>query len=269
MNRLRYVLPLAVLLTFATVAMSATVPALTPAEKQQLASTVDGPGFDQAGLYALLENVAKWHPANNPTAHRLDFDALLKHPAAHRGQLVRIRGQYAGQSKRILLARSGSWGNAVTRWGILTNRAKDRVVIVAFVDPHDQIKPPRTGQRVTVVGRFYKLWQTTNLNHKPAHFLVFVARSPRIDKTVFQHSAAAVIVGMVILILFIVFIFLIAYLRRDRPTARHARARDSASHRDRDTLEDSGEADPAQPLPDDPAKALDELARRHEPHDES
>ena len=269
---LRY-LPI-VLLIFAVSALGqssspATVPSLTVAQKQQLASTVDGPAFDQAGLYPLLTNVAQWHRDNLPAGTPLNFGVLLKNPAAHRGQITRIQGQYAGQSTRILLARSGPWGNAITRWGILTNRVKNQVVLVAFVDPHDQIKPPRSGRPVTVVGRFYEIWHTTDLNHNPAQFLIFVARSPMVEQGAAQQSVTATTIGLVVVVLAVIFVFLLRYLRRQRPISARQRWRDSAQRRDRDTLDESQDAADQPPLPEDPAEALEELTRRHKEKNES
>lgn len=258
------------------IALLAAAPPLTEAQRAQLADTADRTRtIDEGALYALLPNVLAW-AADDEIAARLnvDYQALLNDPeasAARRGEVVLVSGAFYGRSHRFTLQRAGLWGEAVTMWVLALDDQLQRMAVVLLVDPEGDWheNPPRRGQRVEVPARFYKIWRQRDNNQRLTDYLVFVGRHPELPRGSTGSSTGDV--GLVgfggpLLLAIGVAAALVVLLRRragrlslqPRPLSRQA----ALHEREPVTPNEQAEADEGEPLPDDPAAALDELSRR-------
>ena len=145
------------------------VPPMDAGQRAQLETASEAVGPDEAGLYALLANVAEWEGGEGGEEARRhggtearsgevgeggegglpagvarpDWGALLAEPAAFRGDVFLVEGRYAGRQRRVELVRPGVWGGAVTEWGVVVDGASgggeasggEIVAVVYFVDP--------------------------------------------------------------------------------------------------------------------------------------
>lgn len=246
----------------------AGVPPLTDAQSAQLSTAADDSArLDEGALYPLLQNVLTWEPGDKSGgeagARVPDYDALLADPASMRGELFLIEGRFAGRARRFKLMRSGAWGEALTEWVLLVRDDPQEVAVVYFVDPDGSMKAPRSGTRVQVVGRFYKVWADTDQHGKPARYLTFVARSASLT-TAETPSPVFIILPTLAVILALAVVFIL--LRR---AGRVAQRRARSIHHKPELHDDamlSGSADTSvgEPLPDDPAEALRQMAKRRD-----
>ncbi|MFG0335572.1 MAG: hypothetical protein ACF8TS_19615, partial [Maioricimonas sp. JB049] len=170
---------MAYLLASILLTLGTAVAPLAELERAQLETATDRAGqLDEGALYPLLRDVLTWPADVRAGAQWPDYAALLADPAAYRGQAFFIEGNFAGRQRRFGLARSGPWGDALAEWVVKVGPGENDVAVVYFVDPDAAIAKPRLGQRVQVVGRFYKVWADRDLNNQPTEFLTFVARWP-------------------------------------------------------------------------------------------
>lgn len=240
---------------------AAAIPPLTDAQQQQLASAQDGVHPDEGALYALLQNVMTWGAGDGSQAALPNYDALLAEPAAHRGEVFEVEGEFAGRSRRFWLSRRGPWGAALTEWVVRVRREPEQVAVVLLIDPDDSLPSPRLGQRVRIAARFYKVWGDRDLEGRPTAFLTFVARSAQVEPSRRSDAGVtptgAVLAG--VLMLAVVWLLLRARrwwalgdagrARRDVEATRAAARSPAPLHND---------------LPADPAQALEELMRRRQ-----
>jgi len=256
------------------VGLLAAAPPLTEAQRRQLDTATDAsPRLDEGALYPLLRNALQWDDASNPEAGARipDYAALRESPAAQRGEVFLIEGVYQGGGE-FNLHRSGPWGDALRWWVIKHGKTADDVAVVYFVTPSDGgagdggegLPAVRRGAKVRVPARFYKVWRDVDQNEQRTDFLTFVARRPR----VVASSPVSPSLGLPEMLLLVVILaggvaVLIWRSKglsfKPRPLPRQA-ARAAAA-----AAEEQGElGDENDPLPEDPALALDELSRRHE-----
>ena len=267
------------------------IPPLDAGQRTQLETASEAAGPDEAGLYALLANVAKWEIGRDKGTEgrrdeggegglpagvaRPDWGALLAEPGAFRGDLFLVEGRYAGRQRRVELVRPGVWGGAVTEWGVVVDGTSgggeasggEVVAVVYFVDPMGEMVPPAGGEgaRVRTVGRFYKVWTDRDAAGAERRYPVFVARSAEVVQGgagggLPGGSGAATAVFAAVLVLAAV-LFMVKRMGRQRrgvasrrPGLSHRAERDDPQH---DEVED--ESEDVQPLPADPAEALERL----------
>jgi len=231
------------------------VPPLTEGQRARLDTAIDDSArLDESGLYPLLENALTWADHDEAGARVPDYAALLDNPTASRGELFLIEGKFAGRARRYPLVRTGDWGDSLTEWVLLVRDDPEQVAVVYFVDPDGELTPPRTGWRVRVLARFYKVWADRDMDGKPTRYLTFVARSPSGVAAAGGGSpiGAALPMFAAIVALAVAYV-LVRRLRRPSPTRLR-----SVRHR-------PGSADDAM-LSRDPAEALRRLAeQRDEP----
>ena len=246
-------------------------------ERRQLETAADGSRrFDEGALYPLLRNTLEWDRDRHAIGARIpDYDALREHPDAHRGQLMLIEGSYQG-SGPFHLTRSGPWGKTLTWWVIKHGPTPDDVAVVYLIDPAGELPEPRRGAEVRVVARFYKIWRDIDdPTGEPTDFLTFVGRYPQITGTTGVTGVALLPPGLapMLLVLVLAVAALIYVLRRSwnlslqpRPLpSRHAHAAHTTTDAvPPDKADEPGDDLPEPPLPDDPADALTDLARRRE-----
>lgn len=161
-----------------TAAITAIAP-LTGPQRTQLATATDHTAqIDEAALYPLLNNALTWEPGDEAGATIPDYNALRADPAAHRGALFLIEGDFAGgpQIKIGPLSRRGLWDDSLEQWVIVTDRAADEVAVVYLTDPPPQ---PLAGTPIRVVARFYKILDDFDRSNppKPTQYLTFIGRS--------------------------------------------------------------------------------------------
>lgn len=244
------------------------VPPLTEPQRMQLETAQDSEAFDTAALYPLLDNALTWTPGDEAGAMIPDPKAILESPEKFRGQLFLLEGDYAGRARTEgdtlpRLARPGAWSKKLQEWVLVTDRKRDEVVVVYLVAP--PAAPPRAGSPVRVVGRFYKVWHSTDLANNPQAYLTFVGHTATFTPAGGIGSGSSVpvlpIVGAIVL-LGVVFLFI-----RARKVSMQVKPLGTRIRREaRKRAEEAGEvpfpdeADPS--LPKDPTEALAELERR-------
>lgn len=269
---------MAYLLASILLTLGAAVAPLAELERAQLETATDRTGrLDEGALYPLLRDVLTWAADVRAGALLPDYDALLAEPATYRGQAFFIEGDFAGRPRRFGLARSGPWGDALTEWVLKVGPHEDDVAVVYFVDPDATLAKPRLGQRVQVVGRFYKVWADRDMNNQPAEYLTFIARWPSFpggpDATA-PSTGRGQVLFLLVLLAGVVW-FMVRRLRKmslkPRPLGgRLHRAGDEDAHTREHHIADADEpaqADDQPALPKDPADALDALARKREQGD--
>lgn len=257
----------------------AAIPPLGEADLVQLRQgTSDGPApVNAPGLFPLLRNAQMWKPGDEAGAAIPDYQALLDKPEGHRGELYLVEGVFGGvpRGESLLvgpLAQPGPWDGKLERWGVVTDKAAERVALVYLVNPP---VTPAPGAAVRVPARFYKVWIGKNRTGQAYAYPVFVGHSAQViasgpgamtPVSSLGLSPMRVLAGLV-LVLLVAFIVLRKRLgmmaSQPRPLssrrARDAQGRAPAASAAGD-LDD--EEDPGPPLPKDPADALRELERR-------
>ena len=121
----------------------ADLPALTEAQRVQLATADPRRAPDEPAWYGLLGNVASWDGAalagvreqleaewaagRSGVAGQVDGagmgargwrERLDAEASAWRGRLVWVQGRYVGRVRRGGVLRAGPWGEALTEWGV-------------------------------------------------------------------------------------------------------------------------------------------------------
>lgn len=241
----------------------AAPPPLTDAQRAQLDSATDfGPANDEAALYPLLENALLWTPGDESGAAVPDYAALLADPAAYRGDLFLLEGDFAGRPRRLPLARPGDWGDEVTEWVLRVREDPDEVAVVYFVDPGGQLQAPPRGTPVRTAARFYKVWSDRDLANQPTPFLLFVARDPTVAAAAPASQGLGLGAWAVVLVALAAAFYImrryVVSLRQPKPLATRRQAEPSS-----DTSQ-ADEQDSPESLPDDPADALDALTRHRD-----
>jgi hypothetical protein len=266
-----------------------TLPALSEAERKQLAVAVDFTDeIDRGPLYPLLNNAVLWKDRPLPAAPLITHgDPIIGAPGEYRGLPLRAEGTLV-RRQEFKSTRGGAW-QQLEQWVIeITPKTKDKPgesVIFYLVDPPAELK---VGDKVRVVGRFYKVWRTYQAKgevNEPFNFVVLVGSTAEpIDRLTVTAvsgtggggaSVSSQIVRMALgaaLVLGFGFYLIRRYARRigmpgggvsgglqaileKRRLEREAAAKDRAAG-------NGDDAEPDIPLPSDPAEALLEMERR-------
>ena len=176
-----------------TLFVALTVTPLDDAQRAQLSTAGDfDEQFDQGALYPLLHNAATWQPGDEAGAQVPDYASIMQRPADARGGLFLIEGQFAGvpDGQTVAygpLARPGPWDGKLQWWGVVVEQWSPGVdqpagdddnpqaVIAYLVNPPTAADdPPRAGDRVRLVARFYKVWRDVDQNDQTRDYLTFV-----------------------------------------------------------------------------------------------
>lgn len=244
-----------------TIAMAGVTP-LTADQQAGLAVNDPADELEGPALYPLLDNVLAWEPgqADITGVAGPDYDALSAAPVVGRGGVYLVEGRFAGRARRFELSKTGRWGGALTEWVLIVRDDPQRVAVVYFVDPGQELETPRVGGSVRVPARFYKVWTDTDQDGRPTEYLTFIARSPlpvaAARSTARLGSALPLLLGVLILALVYVFV-----LRLSRSPGRQPRQAPETAKSTGDAML-SGLPDTA--LTDDPAEALEKLADRQQ-----
>ncbi len=257
-------------------AESAAIPALTEAQVIQLDTAADGLRPDEPAWTGLLSSVATWDPAEAvrgfvPGAAVPDYGKLLAEPGAYRGALLVIEGRYAGRQRETRTQRAGPWGESLKEWGVVVRPEPDEsgdesgdefVAVVYLVDPEGRITPPREGQTVRVLSRFYKTWTDVDADGVPRIYPVFVGRSATVVESAGSTGRGSIVVvgGVVVMAGLLGLVMLARKRRAGRPSKRERvleRLRGAADEEGEETVSRSVNRE----LPDDPAAALAQLER--------
>ncbi|MEM1354631.1 MAG: hypothetical protein AAGC44_10855 [Planctomycetota bacterium] len=281
---------LTALMTVLVLGHAAAAPPLTETQRQNLrdyATDHDEHIDGSVALYVLLKNANAddWLPddfageGGAATAPAPDYGVLRDRPAEARGNVFLIEGTFEQQVRFPVgerpLQRAGNpdWGDRVTRWAIRTDQDdEESTVIVMFNDPEAGIKPPQVGTKVRVAARFYKVWATTDDSGEPFAFPVFVGGAREVVATSPRLSVGGgkPVQGIVIaLIIACIAGYFVSRHLMNRKAVTGAGGRTQAyleqRRRDRDHDEqDAGEQDVPDPLPEDPAEAMEVLRQRHD-----
>lgn len=255
------------------VSMAWAVPALTPAQEEQIKTANDSvPGTDDPALYPLMENALSWQNGDEVGAMVPDLAAIAKSPAEFRGKLFLIEGQFAGRARLEgdtlqSRARPGAWTGKLQEWVIYTNLEKEESVVVYLVDPPVPVsKKPQPGTPTRLVARFYKANPDKDLKGNPTVFLTFVAKSATFttpETGTGMSSSALQAIGVIAVLGVVYMIF------RIRKAIKGAKKSEFSLHKD-ETHEERekrlaamrAEEAGAPPLPSNPVDALAELERR-------
>jgi hypothetical protein len=262
-------MPAPVLLLLLSLALSAAAPDLAPEQRQQLETATDGSKLlDEAALYPLLQNAIWWTAGDEEGATKPDLAALLKDPAGGRGRLFILEGRLARLPLLVpKLARQGPWDGKLQQYALLVSTKPDTTVLVYLVDAPPVAKSPRIGETVRVVGRFYKVWKSPNLEGQDALYLTFVGKSGRVIAPSSAPGGLGAAGGLLndwrvaALGLALLLMAVYAVFRRTIQKLQHQSAL-RAQQREEAREEEKEPADTGPPLPEDPAEALKELERR-------
>ncbi|MEM1446940.1 MAG: hypothetical protein AAGF84_12855 [Planctomycetota bacterium] len=236
------------------------IPDLTEAQQVQLDTADDTRPPDEPAWTGLLANVASWNPVEAvrddvPGSTVPDYAKLSAEPDAYRGDLFVIKGAYAGRQREVSTVRRGPWGDSLVEWGVGVD--SDTVAMVYFVSPEGEMTPPREGQAVRLVARFYKLWVDVDADGVERTYPVFVGRSAAVvGQDTGGRVGATVLVGGIVMLAGVLFLVMMLRARLGGQASR----REKVQSRLRDEAESWAEdADHSEPLPDDPAEALERL----------
>lgn len=240
----------AMLLLLSFTATASALPPLTEGQHLRLETAHDGRDHREEAFYALVENVREWTGDIGDVPVRLqpNIEALLESPPAYRGDLFRLEGRI--HQRTTLDTDAGP----VTEWFV---RMEDGRPIVVYVAEPGDAAAFRDGDQITIIARFYKRLRFTARDGEERDYVAFVGSHPQ---RIGIAAAPANDVGLVLiplLILLVLFLVLMAWVRRGKAASRQHRPRPW-------TEEELAELDAAGPLPDDPAEALEELKRRAE-----
>lgn len=251
------------------------VPELTEAQRVQLDTAEDGYLPDEPAWTGLLTNVAAWDPGEAavgyvPGAAVPDYGKIVAEPGEHRGGLFVVEGRYAGRQRVMKTQRAGAWGDSLVEWGVVIpankpeasagDASSEVVAVVYLVEPQGGIDPPREGQAVRILTRFYKLWTDVDAEGVERTYPVFVGRSASvIDGGTVTGRGGGVVVGGVVVLGGLLFLVLLAKARSGAKASRRERVLERLRH---ETDEDPPADDDADGLPDDPAAALARLEQR-------
>ncbi len=261
-----------------TLFVALTVTPLDDAQRAQLSTAGDfDEQFDQGALYPLLHNAATWQPGDEAGAQVPDYASIMQRPADARGGLFLIEGQFAGvpDGQTVAygpLARPGPWDGKLQWWGVVVEQWSPGVdqpagdddnpqaVIAYLVNPPTAADdPPRAGDRVRLVARFYKVWRDVDQNDQTRDYLTFVGHFATVPggsgSTAPVDQSSSILPGMPALLGVIILLAVgwVALRMAARKAPRHAPPQ--RDHRDPVT----DERDP--PLPSDAAEALDAMSR--------
>lgn len=230
--------------------LSLGVPPLTDLQKDILAIEEDPALLAGPTLTPLLENVSTWEDALDETVTRApDYPALYEDSQRYRGEAFVIEGRFAGRARRIDLQHVGEWGDALTEWVLIVNDDPEEVAVVFLVDILADKPTPRVGAHVKTVGRFYKVWHDRDQNGRPADYLTFVAGPVDVDGG-WQRQGPSPAIPILLLTLGLAAVYILIRIHTRRYTHKSPQ---------QVMLSDQ----PADPLPGDPAEALQRLADRH------
>ncbi len=154
------------------------IPPLTPEQRGSLDGVLDRKAEVDEAFYSLLTNAAAWPVEDEPAAPALNIKAVLASPAEYRGQPMLIEGEYLGLHEVHMVKRSGPWDGRLEQWGVRIPAA-DASVMVFLVGPPPV---PVAGQKVKLVGRFYKVWPVTDeRSGRRLEYPVFVGHSAQVS----------------------------------------------------------------------------------------
>ena len=154
------------------------IPPLSPQQRGSLEGVVDRTAEIDEAFYGLMTNAAQWPAEEEPQGAGLNIQAMLASPAEYRGLPLLIEGEYLGLHEVHMVKRSGPWDGRLEQWAIRIPEA-DASVMVFLVSPPPV---PVQGQKVKVVGRFYKVWPVTDeRTGRKLEYLVFVGKSAQVS----------------------------------------------------------------------------------------
>ena len=252
--------------------MVQAVAPLTDAQRAQLDTAGDYSSvLDEGALYPLLKDAAGWREGDEAGATVPDYAAIREQPAKHRGTLFLIEGAFQRAISAGKYARPGPWDGRAQQWVVKWGDNFEDVAVIELVTPPP---PPKYGQRVRLVARFYKVWNEKDQTGKEASFLTFVGNTAAVTSGgsagvsdrggeptwwVAGGLVAAVGLGW----------FMMKRLKRMGSNAP-IRPSEALRHRRQQRGDDFETHEPPNDeapdlLPHDPADALAELSRRHQP----
>ncbi len=229
--------------------MLAAIPPLAADERVRLATAYDGRDHQDEAFMALLEHVGRWSGRVGDTPVRLhpDFEAMVDDPDAYRGELCRVVGAI-GQQTRLPAPY-----DAATEWFVRDDTGRPILVYVVGLDP---AAPFRDGERIVILGRFYKRVEAAARDGVVRAYPALVGAFPRrLAAGAGGEWSGLWMMAIPVAFMLVIFLVLFVYVtRRRRPTHAHLAL---ATHLAPDATE-------GPPLPADPAEALAELRRRAE-----
>ena len=257
------------------------VPPLTESQRRMLAETGDTANqpveeseearpipmpLEQPGLYALLNNAMAWEPGDERGAALPDYEALYESPAEHRGEVILIEGELL-RSTTLEVDRSGPWGERITEWVVEIGRDPLDSVVLLLPDPEGEAARAKAGTAVRVPARFYmaQRLQLAGGDRRWSVFLTFVGPTPREIETGEAGTPwqqPLLIFALVFLGMAILYILRKAMSPQPRPLQR--RHREYEGRRDDLVTQTNEQAQQGDPLPEDPADAMDRLFDRDE-----
>lgn len=225
--------------------------------------------LEQPGLYALLNNAMAWEPGDEGGATLPNYEALYESPVEHRGEVILIEGELK-RAATMEVGRSGPWGQRITEWIVEVGRDPLDSVVVLLPDPEGEAAQAKPGTAVRVPARFY-MAQRVELVRGGGRwgvFLTFVGPPPEEIGSPAGGSPwlqPLLIFALVFLGMAILYILRKAMSPQPRPLQR--RHREHAAQRREPAQQqepDEPEADPGEPLPEDPVEAMGKLFERDE-----
>lgn len=225
---------------------AAAPPPLSDAQRSRLETAIDGEDLRDDAFMALVENVRAWPDDVSDQSPAPDLQAINRDPAAHRGKLVRIRGQ--AQQRTPL---PPPYEDA-SEWFVRLPGGEPVIVYVLG----DGGRMPANAQ-VQVTARFWKTMRIAARDGRPRTYAAFVGSHARLLPAESAAAPSSRLGGFGAVIVFMMLLFVIggAVARRQIRLAQAAREKRSQA-----AGTEALDGDPD--LPDDPAGAMAELRRR-------
>jgi len=272
---MRWLCPLLLIL-----ALTAGWTPLDESERASLSSmVVDGQSqWDGPGVRKMLERTMTWEPTDFEGATLYRWSTMYDRTAELRGNIVLIEGELVRTLARETTF-SGPWGRHVTEWLIRPHDDDQESLVVLLPDPDGSASQTKIGSSVRIPAVFIKTWVTRNERQpgEPATYLVFVGprtAEPVNDSPTQQEKSSSNVQFLVLLLALggVAFWRLRRVVTKLKRPVNSQRRKLSALGVDDATTDasdnpDTLDTDEPEPLSDDPVKALEELANRHESAD--
>lgn len=274
-------------MTWLTLIPCLMLAALPPLNDQQQQMFTEAPQlttqFDQAALYALLQNAQSWStdPAANEAGARLpDYSDIRVKPDKWQGEPCLVEGTLVSRVHLGTLSRTG-YGN-VESWAIRTPPASGSggdqgSIVIAFLTNPPAVSwkaaignnelPAKRGMAVRIVARFYTIYRTNDTKGRPLEYPIFVGRT-----ATFPHASPMVDVAFrPLLLVTLIFVMIVAYViviivRIKRGRMDRSRRMEEKLQRQA-TIDEEVDEDRRYDLPEDPAAAMDTLDKEHDQQD--
>ena len=223
----------------------ADMPPLAPGELAALAAVRDDGDVPDAAFGVLADHVKRQdvNGSDEPIRLRVVIANLLSSPAATRGELYRVEGQFL--ERRVMPAPYAD----IEEWFLRLPSGEPIAVYLPSDHATDMVAD---GRPVSIDARFYKVLEAVARDGQVHRYPAFFGASPRMladnQAAALERMDILMLLGFLALLVMVALVVMAFARRQGRPRPRPGPA----------PVEDRGD------MPDDPAAALRELRSRGE-----